>query len=465
MTILEAAKALRARQVSSSELTQTALKRIGQLNPKLNAFLTVTEEIALRQAKAADEDMARGVDHGPLHGIPIAVKDMFSTRGVRTTCGSALFKDHVPQIDAAVVEKLAGAGAVLLGKTGMHELAYGITSNNPHFGAVRNPWDTERIPGGSSGGSGAAVAADLAFLGMGSDTGGSIRIPASFCGVVGLKPTSGRVSRYGTMPLDFSLDHMGPLTRSVRDAAVTLEAIAGHDSRDETSSRRAAGKFMPEADASLRGLRIGLAHSFYMERVDPDAGAAVLRMAETAKKLGAQVIQVTVPDIVALNTVGRVILLVEASALMERYMDRRGDFGSDVLALLDQGRLLPGTDYVNAQRLRRVMRAEFNQIWGQVDCLFTPTTPMAAPRIGETNVVLGDITDDVRLASTRLVRGFNVLGLPALSIPCGLDRQGMPLGLQIVGKAFSEAMVLRTGAALEDATEYHRLTPPLVSRV
>lgn len=465
MTILEAAKALRAKQVSSSELTQTALQRIGKLNPKLNAFITVTEEIALKQAKAADDDLARGKDHGPLHGIPIAVKDMFSTRGVRTTCGSALFKDHVPQLDAAVVEKLAAAGSVLLGKTGMHELAYGITSNNPHFGAVRNPWDTDRIPGGSSGGSGAAVAADLAFMAMGSDTGGSIRIPASFCGVVGLKPTSGRVSRYGTMPLDFSLDHMGPLTRSVRDAAMTLEAIAGYDPRDETSSRRPAGKFVPEPDASLRGLRIGIAHNFYMERVDPDAGSAVLRMAEAAAKLGAQVIQVKVPDIVALNTVGRMILLVEASALMERYMDRRGDFGADVLTLLDQGRLLPATDYVNAQRLRRVMRAEFNQIWGQVDCLFTPTTSMGAPRIGENNVVLGDITDDVRLASTRLVRGFNVLGLPALSIPCGLDRQGLPLGLQIVGKAFSEATVLRAGAALEDATDYHRLTPPLVSQV
>jgi aspartyl-tRNA(Asn)/glutamyl-tRNA(Gln) amidotransferase subunit A len=460
-TILETAQALRAHKVSSAELTQAAIERIRQLNPKLNAFITVTEEHARRQANAADEALARGVDHGPLHGIPVAVKDMFSTKGVRTTCGSALFTNHIPDADAAVVEKLAATGAVLLGKTGMHELAYGITSNNPHFGAVRNPWDVERIPGGSSGGSGAAVAAGLVLMAMGSDTGGSIRIPASFCGTVGLKPTSGRVSRYGTMPLDFSLDHMGPLTRSVRDTALALEAIAGFDKRDDTSSRQPVGKYVPDAAPSIRGLRIGLAHNFYMERIDPDAGAAVVRMAEMAEKLGARVTQVRVPDIVALNTAGRVILLVEASALMERHMNQRDKFGPDVLALLDQGRLLPATDYVNAQRLRRVMQREFNQLWGQIDCLFTPTTPMAAPRIGENTVQLGDATDDVRLAATRLVRGINVLGLPALSIPCGLDRRGLPLGLQIIGKAFDEAGVLRVGAALEDATDHHRLSPPV----
>jgi len=459
-TILETAKALRARQVSSAELTEAAIQQIHKINPKLNAFITVTEDLARQQAKAADEALARGVDHGPLQGIPVAVKDMFSTKGIRTTCGSALFTNHVPDTDAAVVEKLAGAGAVLLGKTGMHELAYGITSNNPHFGAVRNPWDTERIPGGSSGGSGAAVVAGLVFMAMGSDTGGSIRIPASFCGTVGLKPTSGRVSRYGTMPLDFSLDHMGPLARTVRDAALTLEAIAGFDQRDDTSSRVPPSKYVPDAAPSIRGLRIGLAHNFYMERIDPDAGAAVVRMAEMAEKLGAHVTQVRVPDILALNTVGRVILLVEASALMERHMNQRDKFGPDVLALLDQGRLLPATDYVNAQRLRRVMQREFNQLWSQIDCLLTPTTPMAAPRIGENTVPLGDATDDVRLAATRLVRGINVLGLPALSIPCGLDRRGLPLGLQIIGKAFNEAGVLRVGAALEDATDHHRLTPP-----
>jgi aspartyl-tRNA(Asn)/glutamyl-tRNA(Gln) amidotransferase subunit A len=452
VTLLEAAQALRKRAVSSTELTEAALRRIGEANPKLNAIMTLLDQSARAQAAAADAELAHGADHGPLHGIPVAVKDVFETRGVRTTSGSAIFMHHVPQRDAAVVEKLASAGAVLVGKTGMHELAYGITSNNPHFGTVRNPWDPDRIPGGSSGGSGAAVASDMVFMAMGSDTGGSIRIPAAFCGTVGLKPTTGRVSRYGVMPLDFSLDHMGPLTRTVRDAAVTLAAIAGFDPRDETSSTEPVGQYLPEPGCSIREVRIGLPRNFYFERLDPDVDMAVRRMAATAETLGAHVVPVRVPDIEALNVVGRVILLSEASAVMEKYLGNRDQFGADVLALLDQGRLLPATDYVNAQRLRRVMQGEFAQLWSQVDCLFTPTTPMGAPRIGEKTAVLGDFTEDVRLAATRLVRGINVLGLPAISMPCGLDRRNLPIGLQIVGRPFDEALILRVAAALEDAT-------------
>ena len=451
MTLLETADALRRRAVSSVELTEASLKRIGELNPTLNAMMTVLAEGARQQAKAADEELARGADRGPLHGIPIAVKDVFETRGVQTTCGSVIFLHHIPDRDAAVVERLAAAGAVLMGKAGMHELAYGITSNNPHFGTIRNPCDPERIPGGSSGGSGAAVASEMVFMAMGSDTGGSIRIPASFCGTVGLKPTSGRVSRYGVMPLDFSLDHMGPLTRSVRDAAVTLQAIAGFDPRDETSSREPIGNYLPEPSCSIRELHIGLPQNFYFSRLDPDVDMAVRRMAAMAESLGARILPVHVPDIEALNAVGRVILLAEASALMEKYTGHRDQFGSDVLALLDQGRLLPATDYVNAQRQRRMMQREFAQLWSKIDCLLTPTTPMAAPRIGEKTAQLGDFVEDVRLAATRLVRGINVLGLPAISIPCGRDRRGLPVGLQIVGRPFDEALILRVAAALEDA--------------
>jgi len=452
MTILEAAAALRKRAVSSAELTDAVLKSVRELNPKLNAFITVVEDSARSQAKAADAELSKGADRGLLHGVPVAVKDVFETRGVRTTCGSALFKDNVPSRDAAVVEKLAAAGAVLMGKTGMHELAYGITSNNPHFGTIRNPRDPDRIPGGSSGGSGAAVAADMVFMAMGSDTGGSIRIPASFCGTVGLKPTTGRVSRYGVMPLDFSLDHMGPLARSARDAAVTLQAIAGFDSRDDTSSREPVDNYVPPADCSIRGVRIGLPENFYFDRLDPEVDTAIRRMAKNAGSLGAHVVPVRVPDIAALNAVGRVILLAEASALMEKHAGNRALFGADVLALIDQGRLLAATDYINAQRLRRMMQHDFAQVWRRVDCLFTPTTPIAAPRIGETTVQFGDQTEDVRLASTRLVRGINVLGLPALSMPCGVDRRALPLGLQIVGRPFDEALILRVAAALEDST-------------
>ncbi|MGA2593909.1 MAG: amidase [Bryobacteraceae bacterium] len=285
-------------------------------------------------------------------------------------------------------------------------------------------------------------------MAMGSDTGGSIRIPASFCGVVGLKPTFGRVSRYGAMPLGFSLDHMGPLTRSVRDAAAVLNIIAGYDRRDDTSSRRPVENYVPEAEPSLRGLRIGLPENFYFERLDPDVDQAVRGAFHTAESRGAQVVPLRVPDIAAINTVGRMILLAEASALMEPHLAQRDQFGADVLALLDQGRLLPATDYVNAQRLRRAMQREFAALWPRVDCLFTPTTPITAPRIGETSTTIGGETEDVRLASTRLVRAINVLGLPAVSIPCGSDRRGLPIGLQIVGKPFAEALILRVAQAL-----------------
>jgi len=451
MTILEAAGALRSGKFSSAELVEEALERIARLQPKLNAFITVMEESARAAARRADAELARGVDRGPLHGIPIAVKDVFCTKAVRTTCGAKIFADHVPDLDAAVVERLAAAGAVLVGKTNMHELAYGITSTNPHFGAVRNPWDTERIPGGSSGGSGAAVAASLVFMAMGSDTGGSIRIPAAYCGTVGLKPTFGRVSRFGVMPLDFSLDHMGPLTRSVRDAAVTLNALAGYDPRDDTSSRQPVEDYVPDEGARIRDVRIGLPENFYFDRVDPEAVGAVRRMAETAESLGARVVPVRVPDIGALNTVGRVILLAEAAAAMEPYLDRRADFGRDVLALLDQGRLLAATDYIQAQRLRRMMQREFRAVWKQADCLFTPTTATAAPRIGQAIVEIDGQPEDVRLASTRLVRAINVLGLPALSMPCGMNSEGLPLGLQITARPFQEALILRVGAALESS--------------
>jgi aspartyl-tRNA(Asn)/glutamyl-tRNA(Gln) amidotransferase subunit A len=461
VTIQEAAKALRKKTISSIELTRDSLKRIARIEPTLRAFITITEESAKAQAAQADQELAAGVDRGLLHGIPIAVKDVFSTRGIRTTCGSKLFANLIPERDAAVVERLKAAGAVIVGKNNMHELAYGITSSNPHFGTVRNPWDPERIPGGSSGGSGSAVAAGLVFMAMGSDTGGSIRIPASFCGTVGLKPTFGRVSRYGVLPLDFSLDHMGPLSRSVRDAALTLDVLAGFDSRDDTSSRKPVEPYLPSEAASIQGVRIGLPDGFYFERIAPAVAEAVRRAAVVAERAGAVVVPVRLPDIANLNTIGRIILLCEASATMERYLARREDFGTDVLALLDQGRLIPATDYINAQRIRRALRQEFQSVWKQVDCLLTPTTPTSAPRIGQTTLKLGSDEEDVRIASTRLVRGINVLGLPALSLPCGFDEQGLPLGLQIIGRSFQEALILRVGAAVEDALEFRQRTPSL----
>ncbi len=450
MTIREAAAAMRSGAVSSVELTTSALERIQRLDHQLNSFLAVTAGPALDRARRADEELASGRDRGALHGIPIALKDLFLTRGIRTTGGSKIHEHFVPGIDAAVVEKLDAAGAVMMGKLNMHELAYGITSGNPHFGPVRNPWNTAHIPGGSSGGSGAAVAAEFVFAAMGSDTGGSIRIPASFCGTVGIKPTYGLVSRYGTLPLGYSLDHMGPLTRTVRDAAIVLNAIAGHDRRDPASWRGPHPDFVPADGCSIRGMRIGVPTNFYFDRIDPEVEQAVRGAARQAEALGGVVLPIVVPDIAALNAVARVILLAEASAVLAPHLENRQQFGADVLALLDQGRLIPATDYINAQRLRRKMRREFAVLWSTVDCLIVPATPAPASGIGEGTVRLGGQDEDVRLAATRLVRGINALGIPALSLPCGVSSSSLPIGLQIIGPAFQEAAILRVGAALED---------------
>jgi aspartyl-tRNA(Asn)/glutamyl-tRNA(Gln) amidotransferase subunit A len=455
VSIQQKAEDLRARRVSAVELAKDSLARIRKLNPGLNAFLLVTEDVALAQAARADSELAADRDRGPLHGIPVAYKDLFFTRGIRTTAGSKLYENFVPEMDAAVVERMgwgpSGQGAVMMGKLNLHELAYGITSANPHFGPVHNPWNRSHIPGGSSGGSGAAIAAGMVFAAMGSDTGGSIRIPASFCGTVGLKPTYGRVSRYGSFPLGYSLDHMGPLTATVRDAAIVLNAIAGYDRRDPACARRETPDFVPPEGCSIRGLRVGIPENFYFEGLDADVEWAVRAAIERARALGAELRPVRIPDMAALNTVARVILLAEASAVMGPFLDDRTRFGADVLALFDQGRLVPATDYVNAQRLRRRMRGQFARLWRDLDCLITPTTPNTAPRIGQTTVELGGVEEDVRLATTRFMRGINALGLPALSLPCGVSGAGLPIGLQIVGPPFQEQEILRAGAALEDS--------------
>jgi aspartyl-tRNA(Asn)/glutamyl-tRNA(Gln) amidotransferase subunit A len=447
MTISEAAAKLRAREVSSVELARESLRVIHREQPRLNAFITVTEDLALEQARRADDELARGVDRGPLHGIPYALKDVFATRGIRTTCGSKLFADFVPDYDCAVYERLAEAGAVLMGKTGLHELAYGVTSNNPHFGAIRNPRDPERIPGGSSGGSGAAVAAEMVFFAMGTDTGGSIRIPAAYCGCVGIKPTSGRISRYGVLPLDFSLDHMGPLTSTAKDAGLVMNAIAGFDARDDTSSKQPVADYAAlDPSKILTGLRLGAPENFFTERVIPEVRAAFSSVLDRARTLGASIVPVRVPDPAEINLVGRVILLSEVSALMQPYSHRRADFGPDVLALIDQGRLLPATDYVNAQRLRRVYQQEWAKLWRSVDLILTPTAPIGPPLIGQQTVPIDGIEEDARLATTRFVRPINVLGLPAISIP--IQSGDFVAGLQIIGAPFSENLTIRTADAL-----------------
>ncbi len=436
MTIADAGKALRAGKISCAELVQEALYTIERLNPTLNAFITVTGAQAIARARTLDTELASGRDRGPLHGIPIAHKDLILTKGVRTTSGSKLFENEVPDHDAEVVEKLDAAGAIMVGKAGLHELAYGVTSDNAHFGSIRNPWDTQRIPGGSSGGSGVAVATGMALMATGTDTGGSIRIPASFCGVFGLKPTYGRVSRVGVRPLGLTLDHIGPLNQTARDAELTFQAMA-------IGAGRPARAGEP--------IRIGLPENFYFEQVDPEISGAVREAARRSEQLGARVMPVRVPDIHTLNLASFVILLSEASAVYAPYLSRRDQFSPEAMALLDQGTLLPATSYVNAQRVRKMLVDDFRALFKQIDFLYTPTIPISPARIGEMGVELAGEKQNVRMATTRFVRGINLLGYPAVSMPCGFTGTGLPIGLQLIARPFEDEILLSWCGELEDA--------------
>lgn len=431
-TIRDAASSLRARKVSCEELVKQALS-VEEAKRDLNCFITLTADQALAEARQLDAELASGRDRGPLHGIPIAHKDLFHTAGVRTTNGTKIFADFVPERDAVAVSRLREAGAISIGKLNMHELAYGITSNNPHYGPVRNPHDRERIPGGSSGGSGAAVAAGIVFAATGSDTGGSIRIPASFCGTVGFKPTFDTVSTEGCFPLGASLDHMGPLSRTVEDAALMLDAMSGR-----------SFPVTPRAD-----VRIALPENFYFDGVDPEIHVAVEQAAKRAEQLGAKIMRVRVPDPDGLMSTARTILLCEAATVMLPHVKPRHEFGADVLALLDNGAKVPATEYINAVRAASHLKKAWAKQFEQFDVLLTPTIPITAPRIGQTTVRIGNKEEDTRLLSTRLCRGINLLGYPALSIPCGMSRQGLPIGLQIIGGLNQDTTVLNVGAALE----------------
>lgn len=440
-TLLDAAQALKNRKISARELARQALDRIERLNPALNAFLTVIDPPA--QAK-----------RGPLHGIPIAHKDCFATKGIRTTGGSKILAGRVPDHDAAIVTALDQAGAVVLGKTNLHELCYGITSTNPHFGAVHNPWDLERIPGGSSGGSAAAVAAGLVFAASGTDTGGSIRVPASFCGVVGLKPTYGSISRRGCLPLGTTLDHVGPMARTVRDVAVVFSAMGGESARPDHPDI---------APPNISNLRIGVPENFFFDRLAPEVRASIRHAVQTVAALGAQVREVRVPEMEELNSIGRLILSAEAASIWKRQLALRPqDFGEDVRAALEKGCTVTAADYLDAQRRRQTLSRRLAGIWENIDCLLTPVTPTTAPRIGQTVIQIGGVEEDVRVGSTRLVRPFNVLGWPALAMPCGFSDAGLPIGLQLVAAPHGEAKLFRAGAALEDALALVGRRPPIL---
>ncbi len=468
LTIADAAALLQGRKVSPVELTTEALDRIAQLNPRLNAFLTVTEKLAKEQARAAETEIMAGNYRGPLHGIPIAVKDLFFTRGIRTTAGSKILANFVPDFDATCVEKLREAGAVLLGKTALHEFAYGMMNNNPHYGFTRNPWDPQRTPGGSSGGSAVAVATGMAFSALGTDTGGSIRIPSSFCGVAGLKPTFGRVSCHGVYPLGYTMDHAGPLARTVQDVVIVYRAIAGYDPKDDFSVDRDFDEIHLTSSLTNQSrdregaVKVGVLEDYFFDRLQPEVERAVRESARVLEHLGAQVSSVSLPGMFELTEAGRISLAAEAYLLHKKDLEEHADdLGQDVRLLIEQGKDVTASDYVSAQLVRHKFRRRLEQLFQEVDVIVTPSTAITAFPFDMTKVAIGGHEEGARTAGTRLTRPFNASGHPALSVCCGFDDQGLPIGLQIVGKLWDEATVLQVGYAYEQATEWHKRRPPV----
>jgi aspartyl-tRNA(Asn)/glutamyl-tRNA(Gln) amidotransferase subunit A len=451
--IAELAPRIASGELSPVELTEVVLERIGRLNPKLHAYITVTAEAARRAAEEAAREIAGGRHRGPLHGIPIAVKDAFVTEGVRTTFGSLLHQDDVPGHDAALVERLKVAGAVLLGKTNLHEVTIGTTSANPHFGWARNPWNPDCHPGGSSGGSAAALAAGMAHGSIGGDTGGSIRQPAACCGVVGLKPTYGLLSKYGSYPVAWSLDHVGPMTRTVRDAALMLKALAGHDPRDPASLDRPPSDYTAGLAGDIRGWRIGVSRRYHFEACDPEVLDAVEAAIERLRDLGAKVQEIELPDMQAAHAAGTVILFSEAAAYHAADLRARPEAYSGAMRdLLEVGGLFTAAQYLSAQRLRRRLAEETAQAMADLDAILLPTSPVPATPIEP------DVPEHAVLRGRNCI-SFNVVSLPAVSVPCGFTRAGLPVGLQIVGHAFDEAGVLAIAHAYEQATDWHERRP------
>jgi aspartyl-tRNA(Asn)/glutamyl-tRNA(Gln) amidotransferase subunit A len=449
LSLAQVSAEIRGGRVSPVEATEACLQRIGERDGLLNSFLTLCANAALAEAHERAEELAAGRWRGPLHGVPIALKDLFCTAGVRTTSGSASLRDHVPERDATVVRRLREAGAIVLGKLNMHEHAFGVTNLNPHFGACRNPRNTEHMTGGSSGGSAAAVAAELCYAALGSDTGGSIRCPAALCGIVGIKPTYGRVSRSGVLPLSWSLDHVGPMARTVEDAALLLEAISGYDPADATSARRAVPPFAASLEGGVGGLRLALPREHFWRPAHPQVRESVLAAAAALERDGATVEEVSLPAMEYAAIPQFFVICAEAAAYhREALTTRYADYGADVRLRLLQGMCMSASEYLDAQRARATVRQEFLDTLQRYDAFLTPTVPIPAPRLDQEEVAVDGISAPLLFFMMRNTFPFNLTGLPAVSVPCGLA-DGLPVGLQIAGRPWDEATLLRIARTVE----------------
>jgi aspartyl-tRNA(Asn)/glutamyl-tRNA(Gln) amidotransferase subunit A len=455
-TISEVASRVRRKDISPVELTRESLARIEKLNPSLNAFITVMAESALAEARQAEAEIARGEWRGPLHGIPIALKDLIDTAGVRTTSASALHEKRIPNEDAEATRKLRQAGAVIVGKNNLHEFAYGGSSLVSHFGDVHNPWEVGRVAGGSSGGSAAAVVAGMAFAAIGTDTAGSIREPAALCGCVGLKPTYGRVSSRGVIPLSASLDHVGPIARSVADAALVLQAISGYDPRDITSADIPVADYVSASKEDAKSLRVGVARTYFFEDLAPEVASAMEHALHGIETMIAKVkeVQLDVPS-------DRTLQAAESYAYHAENIAKSPElYQAETLRRIRTGEKVTAADYIQRRQELEEARRSIRKLFSDVDLIVTPTMPIPAPAIAE----LKTNSDALRPAELKLLRNtrpFNVWGLPAISIPCGFTQSGLPIGLQIAGPPWREDLVLRLANAYEQATAWHKRQCPI----
>ena len=462
MTLVAVAKAIAEKKLSSHEVTRSCLDRIAQWQPKLNAFMAIEAESALAAADAADAALAKGNRSGVLHGVPLAHKDMYYEAGKVVTCGSLIRRDFVPKVTATALQRLKDAGTVRLGSLQMVEFAFGPTGHNVHYGAVHNPWNVDHITGGSSSGSGAAVGARLTFAALGSDTGGSIRMPAHFCGVTGLKTTAGRVSRAGAMPLSQSLDTVGPLAQTAEDCALLLGLMAGADPEDATASSLPVPDYMAATKGSLKGLKIGVPSAFYVDDLDAEVARVLDATIAALKREGADIVQVELPDQRQLSSACQIVLAAEAAAFHKRWMiERPQDYGAQVLMRLQNGLAIPAVTYLEAMRWRGPALAAYLAAVSGTDAVLAPVMPVPAPTIAESDVGNSDGAEAVIQRLTRFTRPVNYLGLPSLAIPSGFTKSGLPVGMQLIGRSFDEAMLLRMGAAFQRATDFHTLVPEL----
>jgi aspartyl-tRNA(Asn)/glutamyl-tRNA(Gln) amidotransferase subunit A len=460
LSLTEVAQAIAQKHFSSREVTKSCLDRIAHWQPRLNAFLAIEPDEALAAADAADAALAKGNAGGALHGVPLAHKDMYYDAGRIVTCGSKIRRDFVATSTSTALQRLKDAGTIRLGSLQMVEFAYGPTGHNAHYGAVHNPWGLDHITGGSSSGSGSAVAARLTFAALGSDTGGSIRMPAHFCGVTGLKTTYGRISRAGAMPLSQSLDTVGPLARTAEDCALLLGLMAGADPHDPTAAAEPVPDYVAATRESITGLTIGVPSAFYVDDLDPEVERILDETIAVLKREGANIVQVELPDQRQLAAAAQLVVAVEATAFHKRWLiERPQDYGPQVLMRLQNGLAIPGVSYLEAMRWRGPALAAYLAAVAGTDAVIVPGAPVPAPTLAESDVGNGPDAEAVIQRLTRFTRPVNYLGVPSLAIPSGFTKNGLPVGMQLIGRSFDEAMLLRIGAAFQRATDFHERVP------